>query len=126
MGSTRQSSTFWVLSILDEFILNPQIRTDSETTPGTFQNINVENQEPKEDRSQDDPHPEVGPSVCQLNHSIESDADEAPQSCDFSAFQLRERKSRKKVDSQYSIITLSIESSIEEVRPDAFERVDFE
>ena len=49
----------------------------SGTFPGTFRNTNVEKLEPKEDRSQDDPHPEVGPSVCQSRHSIDSDTDEA-------------------------------------------------
>ena len=68
------------LSKLDEFLLNPQIRTHSGTVPGTFRNTNVENQEPNEVRSQDDPHPEVGPSVCQSRHSIDSDPDEAPHS----------------------------------------------
>ena len=38
----------------------------------------MENQEPNEDRSQDDPHPEVGPSVCLSRHSIDSDAEEPP------------------------------------------------
>ena len=66
------------LSELDEFLLNPQIRTHSGTDQGTFRNTNVENQEPKEDRSQEDPHAEVGPSVCQSRHSVDSDPDEAP------------------------------------------------
>ena len=44
----------------------------------SFRNTKVENQEPNEDRSQDDPHPEVGPSVYQSRHSKESDPDEAP------------------------------------------------
>ena len=60
----------------NEFLLNPQIRTHS----GTFRNTKVENQEPNEDRSQDDPHPEVGPSVYQSRHSNDSDPDEAPHS----------------------------------------------
>ena len=38
----------------------------------------MENQEPDDDRSQDDPHPEVGPSVYQSLVSIDSDPDEAP------------------------------------------------
>ena len=67
-----------VLSKLDEFLLNPQIRTHFATVPETFRNTNVENQETNEDRSQDDPHPEVGPSVCQSRHSIDSDTNEAP------------------------------------------------
>ena len=66
------------LSKLDEFLSNPQIRTHSGTVPGTFQNTKVEKQEPKEDRSQDDPHPEVGPSVYQSLLSNDSDSDEAP------------------------------------------------
>ena len=66
------------LSKLDEFPLNPQIRTHSGTVPEKFWNTNVKNQEPIEDRSQDDPHPEVGPSVCQSRHSVDSDTEEAP------------------------------------------------
>ena len=61
------------LSKLDEFLLNQQVRTHSETVPGTFRNTNVENQGTNEDDSQSDPHPEVGPSVCQSRHSIDSD-----------------------------------------------------
>ena len=62
----------------DEFLLSPQIRTRSGTVPGTFRNTNVKNQGTNEDDSQSDPHPEVGPSVCQSRHSIDSDTDEAP------------------------------------------------
>ena len=51
------------LSKLDEFLLNPQVRTQSGTVPGTSRNADVENQEPNEDRSQNNPHPEVGSSV---------------------------------------------------------------
>ena len=65
------------LSKLAEFLLNQQIRTHSETVPGTFRNTNVENQGTNEDDSQSDPHPEVGPSVCQSRHSIDSDTGEA-------------------------------------------------
>ena len=48
------------LSKLDEFLLNQQITTHSETVPGTFQNTNAENQGTNEDNSQRDPHPEAG------------------------------------------------------------------
>ena len=78
--SRTESRILGALSKLDEFLLNPQIRKHSGTVPGTFRNTNVENQEPNEDRSQDDPHPEVGPYVCQSRHSIDSDTDEAPHS----------------------------------------------
>ena len=64
------------LSKLDEFLLNQQIGTHSETVPRTFRNINVENQGTNEDDSQSDPLPEVGPSVCQSRHSIDSDTGE--------------------------------------------------
>ena len=51
---------FGALSNLDEFLLNQQIRTHSETVPGTFRNTNVDNQGTNEDDSQSDPHPEAG------------------------------------------------------------------
>ena len=48
------------LSKLDEFLLNQQITTHSETVPGTLRSTNVENQGTNEDNSQSDPHPEAG------------------------------------------------------------------
>ena len=48
------------LSKLDEFLLNQQIRTHSETVQGTFRNTNVGNQGTNEDDSQSDPHLEAG------------------------------------------------------------------
>ena len=75
--SRTESRTLGTLSNLDEFLLNQQIRTHSGTVPGTFRNTNVENQGTNEDESQSDPHPEVGPSVCQSRHSIDSDTGEA-------------------------------------------------
>ena len=62
--SRTESRILGALSKLNEFLSNPQIRTHSGTVPGTLRNTNVENQEPNEDRSQDDPHPKVGPFVC--------------------------------------------------------------
>ena len=79
--SRAESRISVALSKLDEFLLNPQIRTHSGTVPGTFRNTNLENQEPNEDRTQDDPHPEVGLSVYQCRHSNDSDPDEAPRNC---------------------------------------------
>ena len=76
--SRTKSRILDVLSKLDEILLNPQIRMNSGTVPGTFRNTNVENQEPNEDRSHDDPHPEVGPSVYQSRSLDDSDQDEAP------------------------------------------------
>ena len=74
--SRTESRILGALSKLDEFLLNQQVRTHSETVPGTFRNTNVENQGTNEDDSQSDPHPEVGPSVCQSRHSIDSDTGE--------------------------------------------------
>ena len=48
------------LSKLDEFLLNPQVRTCSVAVPGTSRNNNSENWETTGDRSLDDPCPEVG------------------------------------------------------------------
>ena len=74
--SRTESRILGALSKLDEFLLNQQIRTHSETVPGTFRNTNVESQGTNEDNSQSDPHPEVGPSVCQSRDSIDSDTGE--------------------------------------------------
>ena len=76
--SRTESRILGALSKLDEFLLNQQIRTHSGAVPGTFRNTNVENQEPNEDRSQGDPHPEMGPSGYQSRHPNDSDSDEAP------------------------------------------------
>ena len=75
--SRAESRILGALSKLDEFLLNPQITTYSETVPETFRNTNVENHGTNEDDSQSDPHPEVGSSVCQSRHSIDSDTGEA-------------------------------------------------
>ena len=58
--SRTESQIFYALSKLDEFLLNPQIRTHSGTVPGTFRYTNVGNQGTDEDDSQIDPHPEAG------------------------------------------------------------------
>ena len=55
--SRTESRILGALSKLDEFLLNQQIRTHSETVPGTFRNINVENQGTN---CQSDAHPEAG------------------------------------------------------------------
>ena len=58
--SRTESRILGTLSILDEFLLNPQIRTHSGTVSGTFRNTIVENQPTNEDDSQSDPHSEAG------------------------------------------------------------------
>ena len=74
--SRTESCFLGALSKLNEFFLKPQVLAHSGTVPGTSRNKDVENQEPNGDRSRIDPHSEVGPSVYQSHHSIDSDSDE--------------------------------------------------
>ena len=58
--SKTKSRILAALSKLDEFRLNPQVRTCSVAVQGTSTNANSENREIHGDRSSDDPYPEVG------------------------------------------------------------------
>ena len=58
--SRTESRILGALSKLDDFLLNPQIRTHSGTVPGTFRNTSVENQGTNEHDFHVDPHPEAG------------------------------------------------------------------
>ena len=58
--SRTESRILGALTKSDEFFLNSQIRTHSETVPRTFRNTNVGNQGTNEDDSQSHPHPEAG------------------------------------------------------------------
>ena len=58
--SRTESSTLGALSKLDEFLLNPQVRTCSVAVPGTSRNTSVENQGTNEEDFPSDPHPEAG------------------------------------------------------------------
>ena len=64
--SKTESRILGALSIFDEFLLNPQVRTCSVAVQGTSRNANSENRETHGDRSSDDPYPEVG---CVPHHS---------------------------------------------------------
>ena len=57
--SKTESRILGALSKLDEFLLNPQVRTCSVVAPGTSRSNNLENQVTNEDRPSDDPGPEV-------------------------------------------------------------------
>ena len=70
--STTESCIFEALSILDEFLLNPQIRTISGTSLGGLWNADVENQEPSRDCSQNDHYPEVEFCTCRASSLTES------------------------------------------------------
>ena len=57
--SRTESRILGALSKLDEFLLNPQVRTCSVAVPGASRSSNLENQGTDEDRPSDDPGPEV-------------------------------------------------------------------
>ena len=57
--SRAESRILGALSKIDEFLLNPQVRTCSVAVPGTSRNSNLENQGTNADRPSDDPGPEV-------------------------------------------------------------------
>ena len=57
--SRTESRILGALSKLDEFLLNPQVRTCSVVAPGTSRSNNLDNQGTNEDRPSDDPGPEV-------------------------------------------------------------------
>ena len=57
--SRTESRILGALSKLDEFLLNPQVRTCSVAVPGKSRNSNLENQGTNEGRPSDDPGPEV-------------------------------------------------------------------
>ena len=58
--SKTESRILGALSKLDEYLLNPQVRTCSVPVPGTSRNTDLENREITGDRSSGDPYPEVG------------------------------------------------------------------
>ena len=58
--SKTESRILGALSKLDEFLLNPQVRTCSVAVQGTSRNANSGNRETHGDRSADDLYPEVG------------------------------------------------------------------
>ena len=74
--SRTESPILGALSKLDELLLSQRIRIFSGTVPGTFQNTDVENQEPSADLSQYDPHPEVEFSACCASNLTDSDPEE--------------------------------------------------
>ena len=57
--SRTESRIMGALSKLDEFLLNPQVRTCSVAVPGISRSSSLENQGTNEDRPSDDPGPEV-------------------------------------------------------------------
>ena len=75
-SSRTESRILGALSKLDEFLLNPQVRTSSVAVPGTSRNSDSENREPTGDRSLNDPCPEVVCSSHYSGHLNSSEVDE--------------------------------------------------
>ena len=71
-----ESRILGALSKVDEFLLNPQVRTFSRTVPGTTRNNDLENRDPTEDRSRNDPYPEVEFSARWTSISVDADQEE--------------------------------------------------
>ena len=65
-----ESRILGALSKLDEFLLNPQVRTCSVTAHGTSRHSNLENRETHGDRSSNDPYPEGGIFLTSQDNSI--------------------------------------------------------
>ena len=65
-----ESRILGALSKLDEFLLNPQVRTCSVAARGTSRNANLEYREIHGDRSSNDPYPEGGIFLTTQDSSI--------------------------------------------------------
>ena len=66
------------MSTLDEFFLNPQVRTCSVAVPGTSRKNNSENRETSGDRYSDDPYPKVGSFPHHSGHLNSPEAENNP------------------------------------------------
>ena len=75
--SKTESRILGALSKLDEFLLNPQVRTCSVAVPGTSRANNSDNRDTTGDHTSSDPYPEVGSSTHHFVHpnspGVESD-----------------------------------------------------
>ena len=76
--SRTESRILRALSKLDEFLLNPQVRTYSVAVPGTSRTNNSENRETTGDRSSDDPCPEVRFSSHHSGHPDSPEVEDYP------------------------------------------------
>ena len=77
-SSRTESRLLGALSKLEEFLLNPQVRTGSAAVPCTSRNSDSENREPTGDRSLNDPCLEVVYSSHHSGHLSSSEVKEYP------------------------------------------------
>ena len=78
-----ESRILGALSKLDEFLLNPQVRTCSVAVPGTSRNSDSENREPTGDRSLNNACPEVMFSSHHPGKLNGSELEETHHTCQF-------------------------------------------
>ena len=78
-----ESHILGALSKLDEFLLNPQVRTCSVAVPRTSRNSNSENRELTGDRSSDDLCPEVRYSSEHSGHLSSPEVEDYPHSVEI-------------------------------------------
>ena len=81
--SLVESRILGALPKIDEFLLNPQVRTCSVAVPGTSRNSDSENREPTGDRSLNDPCPEVVYSSDHSGHLSSSGVEEYPHNINY-------------------------------------------
>ena len=81
--SRTESRILGALCRIDEFLLNPQVRTCSVAVPRTSRNNNSENREPTGDRSVDDPCPKAVFSTCHTTHLTDSEQKKTHHTCSF-------------------------------------------
>ena len=81
--SRTESRILGALSKLDEFLLNPQVRTCSVAVPGTSRNSDSENREPTGDCFLNDPRPEVVFSSHHSGHLNSSEVEVSPHWLNF-------------------------------------------
>ena len=87
--SRTESRVLGALSKLDEFLLNPQVRTCFVAVPGTSWNNDSGNREPNGDRSSNDPCPEA---MVSSHHSGTLNSSEVEESPHIVAWKIRKRK----------------------------------
>ena len=85
--SRMESRNLGALSKLDEFLLNPQVRTCSVANRVTSRNSNSENGEPAGDRSLNDPCPNVMCSSHQSGNLNSSEVEKYPHTNISSTYQ---------------------------------------
>ena len=91
--SRTESRILGALSKLDEFLLNPQVRTCSVAVPGTSRNNHSENGETTGNRSSEDPCPEVEYSSQHSGRMNSPEAENYPHRCGYFCFKRAWKKS---------------------------------